>query len=143
VDGDGYLDIAVANHDSDDISVLMNHGNGSFHTAVNYGLGDRPFSVALGDIDGDGDLDLAVANFFSDNVSVLINFHNLDVEIVTGDFDGDGVVTHDDLSDYFLSAYGKKASEPGYVAEYDVNLIGLIDMLDYVAWYEFYMDANQ
>ncbi|MCH7841105.1 MAG: FG-GAP repeat protein, partial [Planctomycetes bacterium] len=36
-----------------------------------YGAGDRPRSVAIGDLDGDGDADLAVANF-SDNVSVLL-----------------------------------------------------------------------
>jgi hypothetical protein len=61
---------------------------------------------------------------------------------IPGDFDGDGAVTHDDLSDHFLPAYGKKAGEPGYVAEYDLNQDGIIDMIDYAEWYEFYMDAN-
>ena len=38
-----------------------------------FGAGDAPQSVAIGDLDGDGNLDLAVANRFSDNVSVLLN----------------------------------------------------------------------
>ncbi len=36
-------------------------------------MGNRPFSVAVGDFNGDGVQDLAVANYDSNNVSVLIN----------------------------------------------------------------------
>ena len=44
-----------------------------FKARIDYGAGDRPSSVAIGDLNGDGDPDLAVANEWSDNVSVLIN----------------------------------------------------------------------
>ena len=40
--------------------------------AVNYGAGDGPSSVAIGDLNGDTHPDLAVANQYSDNVSVLL-----------------------------------------------------------------------
>ena len=44
--------------------------------ATNFGAGDGPISVAVGDFDGDTDLDLAVANFDSNNVSILLNNGN-------------------------------------------------------------------
>ena len=43
-----------------------------FYPAVNYDTGDRPYSVAIGDLNGDGDPDLAVANRWNNNVSVLL-----------------------------------------------------------------------
>jgi hypothetical protein len=53
--------------------VLLNNGNGTFQTAVNYGAGDGPISLYAKDLDGDIDPDLAVTNLDSNNVSILIN----------------------------------------------------------------------
>jgi hypothetical protein len=39
---------------------------------VNYGTGDYPCSVAIGDLNGDEKSDLAVANQYDDNVSILL-----------------------------------------------------------------------
>jgi hypothetical protein len=72
VNGDGAPDLAVANCDSDNVSVLLGNGDGTFQTAVNYGTGGWPYSVAIGDVNGDDAPDLAVANCDSDNVSVLL-----------------------------------------------------------------------
>ena len=45
----------------------------SFAAATNFGAGDDPHSVAVGDFNGDGKQDLAVANYgLSDNVSILL-----------------------------------------------------------------------
>src|SRR5262245_54341988 len=44
----------------------------NFAPAVNYGVGDNPASVAVGDFNGDGKPDLATANRYSNNVSVLL-----------------------------------------------------------------------
>ena len=60
--GDGKLDLAVANEGSNNVSVLLGKGDGTFQTAVNYAVGSTPASVAGGDFNGDGKLDLAVAN---------------------------------------------------------------------------------
>ena len=92
----------MANLESNDVSVLLNNGNGTFATASSYPAGDAPFSVALGDLDGDHDLDLAVANSNSDDVSVLMNngdgtfatsiTYGVDSEpksVAIGDLDGD------------------------------------------------------
>ena len=72
VNADGRPDLAVANVSSDNVSVLLGNGNGTFQPDVTFAAGDDPTSVALGDVNGDGQPDLAVANFASDNVSVLL-----------------------------------------------------------------------
>src|ERR1035441_900668 len=60
--GDGKPDLAVANRDSNDVSVLLGNGDGTFQAAVNYGAGSGPISMAMGDFNGDGKPDLAVTN---------------------------------------------------------------------------------
>jgi hypothetical protein len=74
LDGDGDMDLAVANWGSANVAILKNNGDGTIQTAVNYGAGDSPWSVFCADLDGDGNLDLAVANANSNTVSVLKNF---------------------------------------------------------------------
>jgi len=73
LDGDGDLDLALANDLSDNVSILKNKGDGTFQAEVNYSAGRYPGSVYCADLDGDSDLDLAVANYLSDNVSILKN----------------------------------------------------------------------
>jgi hypothetical protein len=51
---DGKSDLAVANFDSKNVSILMGNGNGTFQSAVNYGTGKQPFSVTVGDFNSDG-----------------------------------------------------------------------------------------
>ena len=63
--GDGYPDIAVANVDGDDVSILLGNGDGTFRPAVHYDVGNYPQSVALGDFNEDGRHDLDIANKFS------------------------------------------------------------------------------
>ncbi|MFY8001586.1 MAG: FG-GAP repeat domain-containing protein, partial [Candidatus Kapaibacteriota bacterium] len=63
------------NEGSNNVSVLLNNGSGSYTAAVGspFAVGTQPSSVAFGDVDGDGDLDVATANGGSNNVSVLLN----------------------------------------------------------------------
>ena len=70
--GNGHLDLAVADGDLDEVSVLLGNGNGSFQPAVLYSVGLEPSSISFGDFNGGGFLDLAVANSESDNVSILL-----------------------------------------------------------------------
>jgi hypothetical protein len=69
--GDGKLDLAIANSGSNNVSVFIGNGNGTFQPAVEYAVGQKPEALAVGDFAGDGKLDLAVANAGSNNVSVL------------------------------------------------------------------------
>jgi uncharacterized protein (DUF2141 family) len=71
LNGDGRLDLAVANAGSNTVSVLLGNGDGSFQQ-TQYATGTNPESVAIGDLNGDGRLDLAIANFDSNTVSVLL-----------------------------------------------------------------------
>jgi hypothetical protein len=74
--GDGKVDIAVANSGSDDVSILLGNGDGTFQPAVNYSAGNSPTDIAVGDFNGDGKLDLAVfqsgANGGTVSVSILL-----------------------------------------------------------------------
>src|ERR1700730_17025906 len=60
--GDGKLDLAVANTHSNTVSILLGTGTGSFGAKTDFGTGGGPISVALGAFNGDGKLDLAVRN---------------------------------------------------------------------------------
>ncbi len=73
LNGDGVPDLVVANFNSNDVSVLLGAGDGSFGTAVSFGAGSDPYSVAIEDLNGDGVPDLVVANSGSGDVSVLLN----------------------------------------------------------------------
>ena len=72
LNGDGKLDLAVANENNANVSVLLGNGTGGFGAAVNYGVGTFPQFLAIGDLNGDGTPDLSVANAGSNNLSVLL-----------------------------------------------------------------------
>ena len=66
------LDLAVANCGSNDVSVLLGNGDGTFQPQVTYAVGSSPYAIVAGDFNGDGQLDLAVANYGANDVSVLL-----------------------------------------------------------------------
>jgi hypothetical protein len=73
LDDDGDMDIVTADYYDDNISVLMNDGNGFFTKQGQYRTGDAPRSLSLGDVNGDGYIDVVTANYHGDTVSVLKN----------------------------------------------------------------------
>ncbi len=109
-DNDGYKDLAVANWGSNNVSVLMNTGYGTFPpTPVNHVVESNPYSVFACDFNGDGHNDLAVANEWfgyqglPGSVSILMNnglgtfvadsnyvMGNWPVSVFACDLDGDG-----------------------------------------------------
>ncbi len=77
-DGDGANDIAVANKDETNVSVLSNDGSGGFSAQETFAVGTDGAGltrgVAIGDLDGGGAAqDLVVTNQADNTVSVLIN----------------------------------------------------------------------
>ena len=69
--GDGLWDVATVNGTSDDVSVLLGNGNGTFRAAVSFGVGKIPLAVVADDMDRDGHQDLVLALSGSDQVVVL------------------------------------------------------------------------
>src|SRR5258708_9009475 len=49
LNGDGKLDLAVANAYSNTLSALLNAGSGTFASAVNYPAGPHPHSLPVAD----------------------------------------------------------------------------------------------
>ncbi|MFG0330710.1 MAG: FG-GAP repeat domain-containing protein [Phycisphaerales bacterium] len=70
---DGALDVATANADSNNVSVLTNTGAGAFGGATLLAAGVEPEGIVAFDLDGNGADDLANANKLSNNVSVHLN----------------------------------------------------------------------
>lgn len=72
VNGDGYLDVVTTNQQSNDLSLLMGRGDGTFADERRFVLGAIPVKVQDVDVNGDGRIDLVTANFDSGDVSVLL-----------------------------------------------------------------------
>jgi phospholipase C len=70
--GDGYLDVAVANQLVSTISVFLGNGNGTFQTGQTYTAGSSPMAIASADFNGDGTPDLATANAAASTVSLWL-----------------------------------------------------------------------
>lgn len=117
--GDGRLDIAVANFYNSKVSILIGNGDGTFAAATNNSVnGNGPYAIAVGDFNGDGVPDLIVANDpdtlnscqpasncpYSPSVTILTGngsgsfLSNSPISVgigpqsvVVGDFNGDGI----------------------------------------------------
>lgn len=70
--GDANHDVATPNYGTNDVSILLGSGDGTFASAVPYPAGINPYAIAAADFNGDEDLDLAIGNAGSDNVSILM-----------------------------------------------------------------------
>ena len=70
--GDGKPDLVVANEGSNNVSVLLGNGDGSFKTAANFATDLGPLWVAVSDFNGDGYADLVAANAAAGSVSVFL-----------------------------------------------------------------------
>jgi hypothetical protein len=68
---DARPDLAVANIDSNNVTILLGLGNGSFTPLSPIAVGTAPLSIAVADFNQDGKADLAVANTDSNNLTIL------------------------------------------------------------------------
>jgi FG-GAP-like repeat/PASTA domain/FG-GAP repeat len=108
LNGDGKPDLVAARRcfpcARSGVSVLLNRGDGSFQTSLDYPTDDfGSDSVAIGDLNGDGAPDLATANDLGYSVSVLLNrgdgsfqpkrdfeYGSRPRSVAIGDLNGDG-----------------------------------------------------
>ena len=102
LDGDGALDLAVANRDSQAIGLLSGDGEGGFFAAHSVPVGVSPASLAVGDLTGDGATDALVLETKDESLSLLANEHGqlarvkampvgpAPAAVACADLDGDG-----------------------------------------------------
>ena len=153
LDGDRDNDLAVPNYSRHSVSLLLNKGDGTFPSNMEYAVGRYPKSVFVADLDGDDDSDLAVANGGSDNVSILMNNGDgtfapklnypagyTPVSLFAADLDGDGdndlAVANSGLMDYIsvlLNLSDIPVGVPGLVGDFDGdNEVGLSDFVRFL-----------
>jgi hypothetical protein len=107
---DGKLDVAVANGNSSNVTVLLGNGTGALGSRSDYFIDARPYgwfsnvySVATGDFNEDGKPDIAAGVANSKTVAVLLgngngsfaaaSYFTADIgvfSVTTGDFNSDG-----------------------------------------------------
>ncbi|MBS1647632.1 MAG: T9SS type A sorting domain-containing protein [Bacteroidetes bacterium] len=101
--GDGHPDVAVANNNSNNVSILLGSAAGTLSAAVNYLVGVFPFGICSADFNGDGHPDVAVTNSNDNSVSILLGsatgtlsisgnylVGSLPEKICSADFNSDG-----------------------------------------------------
>jgi hypothetical protein len=135
--GDGRLDLAVANPSSDSVNVLLGNGNGTFQASKSSAAGDNPISIAVGDFNADGKLDLAAANGGTTDVSVMrgngdgtyqahvsTGIGTDPASVAVGDFNGDGKLDLAAVSNVYYPSYDYGFGYPGYYEGYVNVLLG-------------------
>lgn len=70
-DGDGKLDIAIADSFYHNVSILLGNGNGTFQPSIDYDSGAIPNSMVVADLNGDGKADIAVG--MTGGISILLS----------------------------------------------------------------------
>ncbi len=100
-DGDGMLDLATANGDTSDVSILFNQGGGIFGHSASYRAGCCPAVLVSEDFNSDGKLDIATSAMGIEGVAVLLNrgdgtfqadatYAAAGGDLISTDLDGDG-----------------------------------------------------
>ena len=98
LNGDGKPDLVVANDTSQNISVVLNTGGGTFGTPVTYVNITNPDHIRLADMDGDGKLDIVVGDRDPTYFTVLRNVNGLfpnQVQFQTGGSNFGGMAVGD------------------------------------------------
>lgn len=90
---DNKQDVAVTNQVSNDVSILLGNGNGTFGTQTLLTAGSSPYAIVAGKFNADNNVDLAVANSVSNNVSILLGNGNGTFSAATNFFAGSNPIS--------------------------------------------------
>lgn len=72
LNGDGIADLVVVNQNTNNITLLLGNGDGTFAVSTGPAVGTNPDRTAIADFNGDGIADLAVTNVADGTISVLL-----------------------------------------------------------------------
>jgi hypothetical protein len=125
INGDGLIDIAAVNTNSDSntMGVLVNLGERRFAPAVAIDTGRAPRWIEAADLNGDDLPDLLVANRGDNDLSIFLNR----CAPCRADMDGDGALT---LFDFL--AYGVLYDLGSPLADFDGD--GVLTIFDFLAF---------
>jgi hypothetical protein len=107
--GDGKLDVAFVDVDTNQVVVALGNGDGTFGMPVSFPTGTTPYAILAADFNNDGKLDLAIANGGSNTVTLLLG-------------NGDGTFTESLNSPYPVG------QGPSALAAADFNSDGKLDL---------------
>lgn|GEM_PF-1531588 len=122
MNADGLVDITIGSRESEELTVLLSNGDGSFTEASRIAANGDPWMLAAGDLDLDGNSDIAAANASAKSLTIAMgngagelnppvsydlseNDDGFPLAVDLGDLDGDGdldVVTSDFRTKLFL-----------------------------------------
>ncbi|CAF0974891.1 unnamed protein product [Rotaria sp. Silwood1] len=79
IDHDHCLDIIVANHKNESISVIFGDGNDKVKSIIQYSIGysSRPYSIVLYDFNNDTHIDIAVTDDATNTINILFGYGNI------------------------------------------------------------------
>ena len=157
LDGNGTMDLAIANYGVGSVAILKNDGSGTLTQSSSATVGSNPNTVITADFDADGDMDLAVTNNGSGTISILKNNGNgkfsqistvtvgsRPIAMIAVDVDGDGamdiavvnnfshtvsILKNDGTGTFTLSSTVPVGIYPSSVTAADVDNDGKMDLI--------------
>ncbi len=101
--GDGFIDVAIADASTDTMGIYLNSANGNLGIEMTSAVAGEAWSLAAGDFDKNGFLDLAVCGITANTIQIFSGngngtfkpaksfaTGNAPHDVAVGDFDGDG-----------------------------------------------------
>lgn len=114
--GDGLVDVVVANLNANSLSILFGNGDGTLTKSRDVRVGGEPRGVVAIDVDGDGDVDVVNTNADGDNMSALTN-------------DGTGSFAELGDNSFFDAGHGVEMVNREFgLASADMNEDGIVDL---------------